>query len=132
MTSTATAATAGIRVIKPDQHTQQTAQTAGFVRREIIAAPGAWVGLTRTPPGSASGWHHHGDYDTYIYVLSGTARMDYGPGGREQCEAEAGDLLYVPKGAIHRETNTGEVENEALIVRVGSGDPVFNVDGPAD
>ena len=125
-------ATAQIKVIKPDQHTQQTAQTAGFVRREIIAAPGVWVGITRTPPGSASGWHHHGDYDTYIYVLSGSGRMEFGPGGREACEAQAGDLLYVPKGAVHREANSGEVENEALIMRVGAGDPVFNVDGPAE
>ncbi len=121
----------GVRVIRPDQHTTNTAQTPGFTRQELVASPGAWVGITRTPAGSASGWHHHGDYETYIYVLEGQARMDFGPGGRESCDAGPGDLVVVPKGEVHREANTGDGENAALIIRVGTGDPVFNVDGPA-
>ncbi|MGH2355316.1 MAG: cupin domain-containing protein [Chloroflexota bacterium] len=120
-----------IRVIKPEQMTELTAQTSGMVRQELVSAPGTWIGITRAAPGLASGWHHHGDYDTYVYVLSGTARLEFGPAGREACDGEAGDLLVVPKGVVHREVSPAGVEAVALIVRVGSGDPVFNVDRPS-
>jgi uncharacterized RmlC-like cupin family protein len=123
-------ATAPVRVIRPADHTLQTAQTPGFVRRMVVAAPGTWIGITRTPAGSTSGWHHHGDYETYIYVQSGQFQLHFGPGGEENCLGEAGDMLVVPKGAIHRETNPGDDENVALIIRVGTGEPVFNVDEP--
>src|SRR6266545_8376491 len=122
---------AEVRVIKTDQGTAQTTQTAGFFRTELVARPGVWIGTVRTPAGSTSGWHHHGDYDTYIFVRRGQARMDYGSGGRESCRAEAGDTIFVPKDAVHREANPGEVENEAILVRIGTGEPVFNTDGPA-
>jgi uncharacterized RmlC-like cupin family protein len=26
--------------------------------------------VVRTEPGMVSGWHHHGEYETVIYVLS--------------------------------------------------------------
>ncbi|MDQ3702205.1 MAG: cupin domain-containing protein [Chloroflexota bacterium] len=128
----ATSTAGRVRLITPDQHTQQTAQTAGFLRQEIVTAPGVWIGITRTPPGSTSAWHHHGDYDTYIYLQDGNGRMEFGPRGAESCDASVGDVLFVPKGAIHRESNTGSGENAALIVRVGTGEPVFNVAGPED
>ena len=134
MTSTMnTAATVepGIRVIKAGEDTGQTAQTAGILRREFVAQPGVWIGVGKTLPGVASGWHHHGDHDTYIYMLAGTGRMEFGTGGREACEAEAGDLIIVPKGVVHREANPGEVESAALVVRVGTGEVVVNVAPPA-
>ena len=120
----------GVRVVRADEGSQATAQTAGFVRRELVAAPGAWLGVTRTPAGSASGWHHHNAYDTYIYLLEGSGRLDFGPGGGQSVEASAGDLVVIPRGVVHREVNTGEGENAGLIVRVGAGEPVANVDGP--
>jgi uncharacterized RmlC-like cupin family protein len=58
-------------------------------------------------------------------------RMEFGPAGGESCTAVAGDFLHVPQGAIHRESNPGAVEQVMVVVRVGSGDPVFNVEGPA-
>ena len=120
-----------IRVIKADEGTGQTAQTAGIQRRAFVAQPGIWIGTGTTPPGVASDWHHHGDHDTYIYVLAGRGRMEFGAGGRAACEAEAGDLIIVPKGVIHREVNPGETENAALVVRVGTGEVVVNVAAPA-
>src|SRR5688500_3264982 len=132
----ATATKPTVRVIKASEGTGETTQTAGFVRRELVAQaaqdgrPGVWMGTVRTPTGSVSGWHHHGEYDTYIYWQAGRARMEFGAGGRESCEAEAGDVVFVPRGAIHREANVGESDNQALLVRIGTGEPVFNVDGP--
>jgi uncharacterized RmlC-like cupin family protein len=89
------------------------------------------VGLARTAPGVVSGWHHHGDYDTYLVVQAGAIRMEFGPGGSDACVAVAGDFLHVPKGAIHRESNPADVEQVMTVVRVGTGEPVFNVERPA-
>jgi uncharacterized RmlC-like cupin family protein len=124
-------ATPTIRVATPEQTTTQTVQTAGIVRQEAFAHAGTWVGLARTEPGMVSGWHHHGDYDTYLYVHAGAVRMEFGAGGRESCTAVLGDFLHVPKNVVHRESNPADVESEIVVVRVGTGEPVFNVEGPA-
>ncbi len=101
-------------------------------REELMSTPQSWAGIVRTPPGSASGWHHHGEYDSYIYGISGKIRLEFGPGGRESLEAEPGDVLYIPKGIVHRELTLGSEEGAAFLVRVGKGEPVINVDGPAE
>jgi hypothetical protein len=80
MTSTAAPSTSSvpsadpIRLVSPAEHTPLTTQTPGMERREVLARPGVWIGLTRTAPGSTSGWHHHAEMETYIYVQAGTAR----------------------------------------------------------
>jgi uncharacterized RmlC-like cupin family protein len=45
--------------------------------------------------------------------------------------ALSGDFVYVPKGAIHRESNDSNEESQLVVVRAGSGVPTINVDGPA-
>ena len=77
-----------------------------------------------------SGWHHHGDYDTAIYVVDGNLRIESGPGGSEVVTAVVGDFVHVSKGAIHREGNSGKEESHLVIVRTGYGVPTINVDGP--
>ena len=109
----------------------ETDPTPGVVREQAIAVPGLWAGLARTEPGMRSGWHHHGDYETSIYVVSGELRMESGPGGRDVVEAHAGDFLHVPPGAIHREANPGSAESQIIVVRAGQGPPTVNVAGPA-
>ncbi len=118
-----------VRVIRADDRAVDDS-TAGMIREAAVSTDGMWAGLVRTEPGLASGWHHHGEYETAIYVVSGRLRMEFGPGGREVEEAEAGDFLYVPNGAIHRETNPLEEEVMLIAARSGTGPPVVNVDGP--
>src|SRR6266508_137475 len=96
-----------VRRIGPDERTPG-AQTPGMVRQEAIATAGMWAGLARTDPGVVSGWHHHGDYESAIYVLSGALRMEFGAGGAEVLDAGPGDFVYVARGAIHRESNPGD------------------------
>jgi uncharacterized RmlC-like cupin family protein len=105
--------------------------TPGMVREQAIAVDGMWAGLVRTEAHMTSGWHHHGDYDSSIYVVSGVLRMESGPGGGHVVEAGPGDFLHVPKGAIHREGNPGDEESHLVVVRAGHGPAVINVDGPA-
>jgi uncharacterized RmlC-like cupin family protein len=104
--------------------------TPGIVREEAFATEQLWSGLVRTGPGAASGWHHHGDHDTAVYVLKGVIKVESGPGGSEVTEAGRGDFLLIPKGLVHRESNPSQEEATAAVVRAGRGKPVFNVDGP--
>ena len=86
-------------------------------------------GRVETDP--TPGWHHHGEYETSIYILSGRLRMESGPGGAEVVEAGPGDFLHVPAGAVHRESNPTDAESRIVVVRAGEGVPTVNVDGPA-
>jgi uncharacterized RmlC-like cupin family protein len=104
--------------------------TPGMTREQAIAVEGLWSGLVRTDAHMTSGWHHHGDYDTAIYVVFGSLHMESGPGGAEVLDAVAGDFVFVPKEAVHRESNPGDVESQLIVTRAGVGPAVVNVDGP--
>ena len=119
----------GVRRIPPTERTVG-APTPGMVREQAIATNGLWAGFVRTEAGMVSGWHHHGAYETSIYVLSGGLRMEFGPEGGRTLEAGPGDFLYVAPGAIHREGNPTDTESHIVVVRSGTGEPVFNVEGP--
>jgi uncharacterized RmlC-like cupin family protein len=121
---------AGVQRVRPEERTEGAA-TPGMVREEAIATDGMWAGLVRTAPGMQSGWHHHGSYESTIYVMTGALRMEFGPDGAETLETGPGDFLYVAPGAIHRESNPSADESLIIVVRAGAGEPVFNVDGPA-
>ena len=118
-----------VRVIRKGQRTVG-APTAGMIREEAVSTDGMWAGFVHTEPHMASGWHHHGDYESVIYVMSGRLRMEFGAGGREVEETEAGDFLYVPKGTVHREINPLDEEGTLIVARSGTGPPVINVDEP--
>jgi uncharacterized RmlC-like cupin family protein len=118
-----------VRRIGPEERVEG-AGTPGMIREEAVATGGLWAGYVRTAAGMVSGWHHHGSYETAIYILSGGLRMEFGPGGGETLEAGSGDFVYVAPGAIHRESNPTAAESQIVVVRSGTGAPVFNVDGP--
>ena len=101
-----------------------------MVREAAVTTSEAWAGIVRTASGMRSGWHHHGDYESVIYVLSGALVMESGPGGADVVEAEPGDFLYVPAGIVHREGNPGAGEAMVVLFRAGSGETVMNVEGP--
>ncbi|TAM82370.1 MAG: cupin domain-containing protein [Jatrophihabitans sp.] len=105
--------------------------TPGKVREQAITVDGLWSGLVRTEPGVASGWHHHGEHDTSVYVLAGTVRIEFGPGGHEAVEAGPGDFVHIPRHLVHREVNAGSVPAQEVITRAGTGPLTVNVGGPA-
>jgi len=119
-----------VSVVRPAERVEGE-PTAGMTREQAIAVPGMWSGLVRTEAHMTSGWHHHADYDTTIYVIHGSLRMEFGPGGAHTVEAGPGDFIHVPKGAVHREGNPGDEESQLVVVRAGHGPAVVNVDGPA-
>lgn len=118
-----------VRRIAPEERTGG-AGTPGMIREEAVATERMWAGLAKTDAGMVSGWHHHGEYESTIYVLSGALRMEFGPGGSKVLDAAPGDFLYVAPHAVHRESNPTDQEAQIVVVRSGSGEPVINVDGP--
>jgi uncharacterized RmlC-like cupin family protein len=126
----------GIKLVRPADRDRGTAQTAGMAREAGISAETAgvrtiWSGYVRTPAGTASGVHHHGDCETAIYVLSGHVRFRFGPRLEESVDAQAGDFVYVPPNQIHMEENLSETEPVELIVSRGCTNMlVVNVPDP--
>lgn len=120
-----------VRLVRSEDR-READPTPGMVRERAIETEGLWSGLVRTAPGATSGWHHHGEHETSIYVAQGTLHMESGPAGSKVIDAVTGDFVYVPKGAIHRETNNGAEESQLVVVRAGRGIPTVNVDGPAE
>jgi uncharacterized RmlC-like cupin family protein len=82
-------------------------------RQRAIDVPGLWSGVVHTEPGATSGWHHHGDHETSLYIVAGP-----------------GEFVHVPKHVVHRESNPAGETALAVIARSGSGEPTVNVRGP--
>ena len=118
-----------IRVVTPDDRTAGP-PTPGMERQQAFAIDGMWAGFVRTDAGMVSGWHHHGEHESVIYVLSGALRMEFGPGGVEVVEARPGDFVRVPKGAVHRESNPSAQPADIIVVRAGHGESIYNLAGP--
>ncbi len=121
---------ATVRVVRAADRSAPDVVTPGMEREEAFAGDDVWIGTVRTQPGVATGWHHHNAYESFIYVLEGRARMEFGPGGREVAICEPGDLIRVPPGVIHREITEGTEPVAAVLFRVGSGEVTTNTDGP--
>jgi uncharacterized RmlC-like cupin family protein len=119
-----------ILVVTPG-HRRPGPSTPGMERQEAFATDRMWSGVARTESGMVSGWHHHGEYETAIYVLTGSLRMEFGPDGSNTLEAGPGDFVYVPKGAVHRESNPAAEPADIVVVRAGRGESTINVDGPS-
>jgi uncharacterized RmlC-like cupin family protein len=120
-----------LRVLPPDgRRPPDGPATAGMQRLEALAADGVWLGTVDTEPGTLTGWHHHGDYESYIYVTRGAARFDtYLDGEVVRQDAPEGSFVVVPPHAIHREGSASPDGVHAVLVRIGTGEVVFNVDG---
>jgi uncharacterized RmlC-like cupin family protein len=127
---------AGVRIIRAGERTLSTAQTTNMRREAAIepvegaTGPQLWMGLVTTPPGGVSGWHHHGECVSGIYVVSGRARFSWGPGGQEQAEVGPGDFLEVAAGAIHQEEALGETPLVLVVARGAAGTLVVNTSEP--
>ncbi len=105
--------------------------TPGMTRRVGLDVAGMWSGTVDTEPGAVSGWHHHGEHETTLYIVSGQMRMESGAAGGHAVVAGPGDFLHIPAHAVHRESNPGAGSSRAVVVRCGTGVPTVNVDGPA-
>ena len=120
-----------VRVVRPEDRTEGQ-PTTGMRREEAVSTDRSWAGYVTTEAGMVSGWHHHGDHESHIYVVSGALRMESGPGGRDVVEAQPGDFVFVPPHTVHREGNPTSQDSTIIVVRAGRGEAVFNVEGPEE
>lgn len=106
--------------------------TPGQNRRKALEVGDLWVGQCHvTALDDPSQWHHHQDFDSVMYMLSGRIRVDFGENGDESFEIGEGDYAYFPRRAIHRcQILEGGDNVHYVFVRVGSGETVVNVDAP--
>ena len=119
-----------IRCIRPGDR-QLADPTPGVAREQAMATDGLWSGFVRTEPGVVSGWHHHGDHETSIFVVEGSVRIEFGRAGAATVDAEAGDFVHVGKHVVHREANPGDTTSHLVVTRAGHGVTTVNVEGPA-
>ena len=127
-----------VRITPADRRTT-VGQHAGMERS--IAISGPTVGSARlysavvsTAPGDRTRVHHHGECETSIYLLSGSARYTWGPTGVEhELTAEAGDFMYIPAGEIHVEENASTTEPLVVVLTRNCPDShVVYLDGGPD
>jgi Cupin domain len=106
--------------------------TPGQNRRKALEAGNLWVGECHvTALNAPSQWHHHQEFDSVMYMLSGRIRVDFGEYGEESFEIGKGDYAFFPRRAIHRcQILEGGNDVYYVFVRVGEGETVVNVDGP--
>lgn len=81
-------------------------------------------------PGTTSSWHHHGSHTTCVYVVKGSALVEWGPEGRDSVELATGDFYVISPNTIHREGNPGPGEQVLVGFFLGRGQQVVNVDEP--
>jgi uncharacterized RmlC-like cupin family protein len=126
--------TDGVRIIRPDQLDDATAQTLGMHRRAAVTTPrtGAtklWAGTVTIDAKAKTGAHHHGDLETVIYVVTGVARMRWGDHLEFVAEAEPGAFIYVPPFVPHQEINASDdLQLHCVIARSGQTGLVVNLD----
>ena len=88
--------------------------TPGIVRRVAFEDDESWFGHVMAEPETMSAWHHHGDNVTVGHVVSGRARIEFGPGGREAVDVEAGQYFRAPANTVHREGNAEAEPGEVV------------------
>jgi uncharacterized RmlC-like cupin family protein len=127
----------GVKIVPSTQLDLNTAQTQGMIRAAAIthARAGAnklWAGTVTIHPDAKTGPHHHGELESVIYVVSGTARMRWGESLEYFAEAGSGDFIFVPPFVPHQEINASTEEPLfCVLVRSGQEPVVVNLDIPA-
>jgi uncharacterized RmlC-like cupin family protein len=118
-----------VRVVRPDQLSDDTPQTPGLVRRVAFDSrnPDAQVlsaFLSTVLPGAATGAHHHGDQETILYVVEGAARYRWGERLEHVVEAGPGDFVFIPAHTVHQEINASADNPTVWVVTRSQPEPI--------
>lgn len=119
-------------VVRREERRPATGLPVGSAGEEVFHDPSAWVGVLELAPGAASGWHHHGAWASYAYVIEGVLRWEFGGAGVESIEIAAGDVGRMPARLVHRDVSAGSASLKLVLFRTGEGALTIDVDGPAD
>jgi uncharacterized RmlC-like cupin family protein len=123
----------GVRVVKPLQLDNQTAQTTGMRRlaaisQRLVGSQGLWAGVMLAEPNTASSVHHHGPLETVVYVLSGASKVRWGSRLEHEVDLEPGDFVFIPPYEVHQEINPSpDQPTQWIVVRNGPEAVVVNL-----
>ena len=130
-------ADSAIRISPADRHT--TIGQPGMERSIAISEPTVgserlYSSIVSTAPGDRTRIHHHGECETSIYILRGTAHYTWGPTGLEhEMTATMGDFVYIEAGEIHVEANASTTEPLVVVLTRNCPDShVVYLDGGPD
>ena len=125
--------------VTPAELSRSTGQNTDMERaiavsRSTVGSRQLYSSIVTTAPGGKTRIHHHGDCETSIYIVSGSARYTWGPTGLEhEMLAGAGDFVYIPAGEIHVEENASAAETLVVVLSRNCPDShVVYVDGGPD
>ena len=118
-----------VRVVRPGELCDNTPQTPRLHRQVAFDGrnPDAKVlsaFLSTVLPGAATGAHHHGDQETILYVLEGTARYRWGERLQHVAEAGPGDFVFIPANTVHQEINASADHPTVWVVTRSHPDPI--------
>jgi uncharacterized RmlC-like cupin family protein len=118
-----------VRIVTPDMRSTDTPQTPGLLREVAFDGRNPDAErlsgfLSTVEPGAATGAHHHGDQETILYVLSGTARYRWGPRLENVAEAGPGSFVFIPAHIVHQEINPSGDEVTAWVVVRSDPNPI--------
>jgi uncharacterized RmlC-like cupin family protein len=123
------------RIVQPAHRVTDTG--SGAMRREaaisgaLVGAERLWFGYAELAPGAVSAVHHHGESESGIYVISGTARFCVGENLGEIHDAVAGDFVWVPPHVVHVELNaSGDEPVRMAVARTTQEAIVVNLPTP--
>lgn len=121
-----------LRVIRPADRVLD--QASGGMRREaavskaMVGAERIWLGYVELDPGDISAAHHHGEAESAIYIISGSARFVTESSAHD---ADAGDIVWVPPKVVHVEANRSSSEPVRMVVARSTQETlVFNLEMP--
>jgi uncharacterized RmlC-like cupin family protein len=123
----------GVRVVKPHQLDEQTAQTTGMRRlaaisHVLVGSEALWAGVMIAEPDTASSVHHHGPLETVVYVLSGQSKVRWGSRLESEVDLEPGDFVFIPPYVPHQEINPSpDRPTRWVVVRSGPEAVVVNL-----
>ena len=105
-----------------------------LVSRSTVGSERLYSSIVTTAARGRTRIHHHGECETSIYIVSGSARYTWGPTGVEhEMSAGAGDFVYIPAGEIHVEENASSEEPLVVVLSRNCPDShVVYVDGGPD
>ena len=94
-----------------------------------------YVNFAVIPPGNAFSAHHHGEtaeitnsdigMSEFFFIISGEGIFT---GGVESKKVSGGNLIYVPRGEIHKLENTGKDPLEYICWGISTGGGTFVVE----
>jgi uncharacterized RmlC-like cupin family protein len=122
-----------VRVVKPLQLDDHTAQTTGMRRLAAIShirvgSEALWAGVMLAEPDTASSVHHHGPLETVVYVLSGQSKVRWGSRLEHEVDLEPGDFVFIPPFMPHQEINPSHDQpTQWVVVRSGPEAVVVNL-----